>query len=160
MLELKKTLNRWLLVCARSLKGKPVSDVTPEVIEIWASVLQSAGVKPEEVGPAFERLLAKETFFPAPAEFLKHWRKSSTTVAWTDPVAVIEDGALRIGSKAVCDREGVRYLPTDHPDVAAIEAPVKALPSPEQTERAARKTRRAPVDPDEAAEALAKARRF
>jgi hypothetical protein len=74
-----------LLVFAEMLANP--KEVTERLVRAWVLVLRQAGIQPQEVGPAAVRLLATQTFFPTPADFLKAARppddrEAAAELAW------------------------------------------------------------------------------
>ena len=104
-------------------------EITPSFIQGWVTVLRYAGVQPEEIEPAAARLLATQTFFPTPADFIKILRPpedqdAKGEIAWQLVVRCVDaygsygsltaadlagDGAAlwalsRIGWERLCER--------------------------------------------------------
>lgn len=49
-------------------------EVTDELVEAWVAVLSLVDFPPSEMGKVTARVMVEQTFFPAPATFLKAWK--------------------------------------------------------------------------------------
>lgn len=140
MPSFEQELTKWLTVCCRTLKGKREEDLTGEDVLLWANILGSERVTVEEIAFGFGKLLKSETFFPAPAEFLKTLTRVRPSFAVIeDPVLTGED---EIGSRRLAESKGLEYrevseppsLPAPSGSNASVVVKVKSLPEP-ATER-------------------------
>lgn len=67
--QLNDAVAAMLAIAARMLKGAP--ELTKEDVELWTSLLYSERILPTDIGPALQRYMAKNRFFPTPADIIE-----------------------------------------------------------------------------------------
>lgn len=63
-------IKAWLLVLAKTLRGKSLADVDAELCRAWTKAFGERGVTQSEGEEAFRRALSSLVFFPAPSEVI------------------------------------------------------------------------------------------
>lgn len=112
--------------------------LSPELLKGWVLVLRGQGIRPEEIEPAAGLVLAGQTFFPTPADFLKFLRPPvdadvAAEIAWQAVRTCIERygcraslTALDLGGDehalAALDRMGLEKLGTSDSPRAVLRA--------------------------------------
>lgn len=66
--QLKEAVIAMLAIAAKMLKNPP--DLTSEDVHLWTSLLQSEKVMAQDVGPALQRYMAANRYFPTPADII------------------------------------------------------------------------------------------
>lgn len=90
--ELPERVLQGLVLMAGTLANP--RPLTAELVHAWVLVLRAAGIRAAEVEPGVSRLLQTATFFPTPADLLRHLRppedrEAAEELAWQHALTAV-----------------------------------------------------------------------